>query len=233
MSSIQSQFPEFTPHHAVYPAIDPTLALKDSARDKVVFISGASRGIGQATAVAFAEAGARALYLTARSGDALHQTQELISKANPDTSSASSVCDVTDAAAVERAVADCVTRFGGIDVADANAGFLGPWIKIGESDPASWWQNWQVNVQGAYHVIRFTLPHLMNSAKARAAEGRSGGHLIPLSSVGAQLVMPGASDYQTSKMRSIACASSYRSTMVLTASSVSRCIPEACRPSWG
>ena len=56
-----------------------------------------------------------------------------------------------------------------------------------------------MNVRGAYHVIRFTLPHLAQSAKRRAAEGRSGGHLILLSSVGAQLLMPGASDYQTSK----------------------------------
>jgi NAD(P)-dependent dehydrogenase (short-subunit alcohol dehydrogenase family) len=48
-------------------------------------------------------------------------------------------------------------------------------------------------------VIRYTLPHLVQSAKVRDAEGRSGGHLILLSSVGAQLLMPGASDYQTSK----------------------------------
>jgi NAD(P)-dependent dehydrogenase (short-subunit alcohol dehydrogenase family) len=183
----------------LYPAIDPKLNLKDSARDKVIFIAGASRGIGQATAVAFAEAGAKAIYLTARSRNALELTQSLVSKANPQTRCVWSVCDVTDASAVEAAVADCVATFGGIDAADANAGFLGHWTKIGESDPANWWQNWQVNVQGTYHVIRFTLPHLIQSARTRALEGRSGGHLILLSSVGAQLLMPEASDYQTSK----------------------------------
>jgi NAD(P)-dependent dehydrogenase (short-subunit alcohol dehydrogenase family) len=56
-----------------------------------------------------------------------------------------------------------------------------------------------VNVRGAYHVIRFTPPHLVDSAKRRAAERSSGGHLNLLSSVGAQLLMPTASDYQTSK----------------------------------
>jgi NAD(P)-dependent dehydrogenase (short-subunit alcohol dehydrogenase family) len=122
-----------------------------------------------------------------------------VNKANAQTQCAWSVCDVTDAAAVEVAVADCVATFGGIDAADANAGFLGPWVKIGESDPAGWWKNWQVNVQGTYHVIRYTLPHLIQSAANRAKEGRSGGHLILLSSVGAQLLMPGASNYQTSK----------------------------------
>jgi NAD(P)-dependent dehydrogenase (short-subunit alcohol dehydrogenase family) len=199
MSSMQSQFLDLAAHHASYPAIDPTSELKDSARNKVVFISGASRGIGQATAVAFAKAGAKAIYLTARSRDALEQTQSLVRGANPKTKCAWSVCDVTDASAVEAAAADCVTTFGGIDIADANAGFLGPWTKIGESDPTNWWQNWQINVQGTYHVIRFTLPHLIKSAKSHAAEGKSGGHLILLSSIGAQLLMPGASDYQTSK----------------------------------
>mgnify|MGYP000610364140 CR=1 FL=1 len=199
MSSIQSQFLDLTAHHAGYDAIDPSTALKESAADKVVFITGASRGIGRATAIAFAEAGARAVYLTARSEAALRETRNLVEKANPETLCTWSVCDVTSAAEVEASVLDCVEKFGGLDVADANAGYLDKWTKIGVSDPASWWRSWEVNVRGVYHVIRFTLPHLAVSAKKRAAEGASGGHLILLSSVGAQFVMPTASDYQTSK----------------------------------
>ena len=199
MSTIRSQTLNLSTHHDRYDAIDPRGALKGSAAGKVVFLSGASRGIGQATAVAFAEAGAAAVYLTARSEAALEETRGLVAAANPETACEFSVCDVTDAGAVEAAVADCVARFGGIDVADANAGILRPWVKIGESDPAGWWQNWEVNLKGAYHVIRFTLAHLIESAARRAAEGGSGGHLILVSSVGAQLLMPGASDYQTSK----------------------------------
>ncbi len=186
-------------HHTRYPKIDPRDGLKDSAVGKVVFIAGASRGIGQATAVAFAEAGALAIYLTARSKSALAETERQIAAANPDILLWSAACDVTDALAVDAAVADCVARFGALDVADANAGHLGPWTKIGESDPERWWYSWQVNVQGAYHVARYTLPHLINSARAHAVKGRSGGHLILLSSVGAQLLMSGASDYQTAK----------------------------------
>ncbi len=186
-------------HHAPYPKIDPNGVLKNSATGKVVYIAGASRGIGQATAVAFAQAGAQAIYITARKHSALADTEKLIAAANPETQICSAACDVTDAQAVEATVADCVTRFGTLDVADANAGYLGPWTKIGESDPESWWYSWQVNVQGAYHVVRFTLPHLIQSAQAHAEKGSSGGHLILLSSVGAQLLMPGASDYQTAK----------------------------------
>ncbi|MFK7996512.1 MAG: SDR family oxidoreductase [Granulosicoccus sp.] len=199
MSSIQSQFLDLTEHHDRYDAIDPLTALNGSAVGKVIFISGASKGIGQATATAFAEAGAKAVYLTARSKDALQDTQSLVKRANPDTLCAYSICDVTDAGQVEAAIEDCVAQFGGIDVADANAGYLGPWVKIGESDPEGWWRNWEVNMQGSYHVIRYSLPHLIVSAKLRASEGRSGGHLILVSSIGAQFVMPGASDYQTSK----------------------------------
>jgi NAD(P)-dependent dehydrogenase (short-subunit alcohol dehydrogenase family) len=199
MSSIQTQFLNLTSHHATYPAIDPKTTLQQSAEDKVVFIAGASRGIGQATAVAFAQAGAKAIYLTARSKEALEETRDLVIEANPKTQCVWSICDVTEAVAVEKAVADCVRLFGGIDVADANAGFLGPWKKIGESDPDGWWKNWEVNVKGTYHVIRYAVPHLAQSAKSRAAQGKSGGHLILLSSVGAQLLMPGASDYQTAK----------------------------------
>jgi NAD(P)-dependent dehydrogenase (short-subunit alcohol dehydrogenase family) len=199
MSSIQTQFLNLTSRDDIYDAIDPTGTLHDSAAGKVVFITGASRGIGQATAVAFAQAGARAVYLTARSAAALDETRALVVAANAATACVTMACDVTVAAQVQAAVDDCLSRFGAIDVADANAGYLGPWTKIGESDPENWWWNWEVNVRGVYHVIRFTMPALIASAQAHGAQGGSGGHLIVLSSIGAQLLMPGASDYQTSK----------------------------------
>lgn len=199
MSSIQSQFLDLTAHHDSYAAIDPATTLSGSAAGKTVFIAGASRGIGQATAVAFAKAGARAIHLTARSAPALEETQRLVLEANPDTLCSYSLCDVTNAAQVAAAVDDCVARYGAIDVADANAGFLGPWVKLAETDPEGWWHGWEVNVRGAYHVIRFTLPHLIAAAKRATGEGASSGHLILLSSIGAQFVMPGASDYQTAK----------------------------------
>ena len=199
MSSIDNQFLSLTEHHARYDAIDPASSLAGSASGKVIFITGGSRGIGQATAVAFSEAGAKAVYITARSEQALEETRELIRQANPNTQCAYSLCDVTSAEQVKAAVSDCVETFGGIDVADANAGYLDHWAKIGESDPESWWHNWEVNVKGTYHAIRFCMPHLIESAKKWADKGSSGGHLILLSSIGAQLLSPTGSDYQTSK----------------------------------
>jgi len=199
MSSIDTQFLDLETHHAQYADIDPRTTLQGSAADKTIYLSGASRGIGQATAVAFAQAGAGAIYITARSAKALEETKAQITDANPDTRCAYRVCDVTDADQVKAAVEDCVTRFGSIDVADANAGYLDKWLKIGESDIESWWWSWEVNLKGTYYVARFCLPHLIESARRHAAGGASGGHLILISSVGAQMLMPGASDYQTSK----------------------------------
>lgn len=194
-SSISTQFLELTSHHTSYAAIDTKTTLKGSAAGKVVFISGASQGIGQATAIAFAQAGAKAIYITARSAKGLEETKAKIANENPDTQCAYSICDVTKAEQVETAVNDCVSKFGGIDIADVNAGFSSSWSKrIGESDIANWWYTWEVNMKGAYFVVRFVIPYLIKSAS-----NNNGGHLILISSIGAQLLVPGASAYQTSK----------------------------------
>jgi len=198
-SSIPTQFPDLKAHHSPYQAIDTGTTLKGAASGKTIFLSGASRGIGQATAVAFAQAGAKAIYITARSADGLEETKAKIAAANPDTQCSSMLCDVTNAAQVKAAVEDCVHQFGGIDVADVNAGYLANWCKIGESDIDNWWHTWEVNLKGAYHVVRYVIPHLIESARKRLHEDTSGGHLILISSIGAQLLTPGASDYQTSK----------------------------------
>lgn len=199
MSSIPTQFLDLTVRHAQYPAIAAKTTLAGSASGKSIFISGASRGIGQATAVAFAEAGAKGVYITARSEQALQETKNKVSAANPDARCEFMACDVTNEAQVRAAVDDCVAKFGGMDVVDSNAGYLDKWKKIGESDTASWWKTWEVNLKGTYYVIRYAIPHLIESAKKQFAGGSTGGHLILISSVGAQLLTPTASDYQTSK----------------------------------
>jgi len=199
MFSIETQFLNLGEHHAPYSEIDPKTTLKGSAEGKTIFLSGASQGIGQATAVAFAQAGAQAIYLTARTEKGLEATKAKITEANPQTRCTYMVCDVTNAGQVEAAIEDCVSRFGGIDVADANAGYLDTWRKIGESDIASWWRSWEVNMKGTYHVVRYAIPHLIESARQHATRKETGGHLILISSIGAQLLTPGASDYQTSK----------------------------------
>jgi shikimate 5-dehydrogenase len=77
VSSIESQFMNIKAHHTRYAAIDPKTVLKGSASGKIVFISGTSQGIGQATAIAFAQAGAKAVYITARSEKALEEKRSV------------------------------------------------------------------------------------------------------------------------------------------------------------
>jgi len=79
----------------------------------------------------------------------LEETRRKVIAPNPDTKCESRVCDVTDEQHVKAAVEDCVKKFGSIDVADANAGYLDKWTKIGESDPESWCRTWEVNIKGA------------------------------------------------------------------------------------
>ncbi|MFZ2455203.1 MAG: SDR family oxidoreductase [Candidatus Altiarchaeia archaeon] len=197
MSSIETQDLDLTTRHSQYPDIDPKTALKGSASGKTIFLSGASRGIGQATAVAFARAGAKAVYVTARSVKELEETKAKVTEANPKTLCAYRVCDVTDVGQVKAAIDDCAAKYDGIDVADANAGYLDKWNKIGESDIASWWRTWEVNLKGSYYVARYAIPYLIESA--RSTKRPAGGYLILISSVGAQMLTQGASDYQTSK----------------------------------
>jgi NAD(P)-dependent dehydrogenase (short-subunit alcohol dehydrogenase family) len=187
MSSIETQFLNIKDRHTLYSAIDPKTILKGSVSGKIVFITGASQGIGQSTAVAFAQAGAKAVYITARSEQALEETRARVKEANPETQCAYTVCDVTNEEQVKASIEDCATKFGGIDVADANAGYLDRWQKIGESDTTSWWNTWEVNLKGTYYVIRYTIPYLIESAKKHSTSGSTGGHLILVSSIGAQL----------------------------------------------
>ena len=197
MSSIQTQFLNLKAHRSQYPAIDPKAALKGSASDKIIFITGASQGIGQATAVAFAQAGAQAIYITARSEGA-QGTKTRVSQTNPEAQCEFMVCDVTDEEQVKASIKDCVAKFGGIDVVDSNAGYLNQWRKIGESDTTSWWKTWEVNLKGTYYVIRYTMSYLSNRRRT-FCQRINRWPSDPISSIGAQLVRPTASDYQTSK----------------------------------
>ena len=111
MSTMQSQFLDLTARHDRYGEIDPLTTLSNSAAGKIVFIAGASRGIGQATAVAFAQAGAEAVFITA---DALKETQILIQAANPNTRCAYGLCEFTQADHSEDGIKCMVIHPGGV-----------------------------------------------------------------------------------------------------------------------
>jgi NAD(P)-dependent dehydrogenase (short-subunit alcohol dehydrogenase family) len=90
-----------TVHHDVYAAISPTGALAGSAKDLVVVITGAGRGIGRAQALAFAQAGARRVVIGARSAHELDEVEQAIAKLGGQTEVLKATVDVTDAASVD------------------------------------------------------------------------------------------------------------------------------------
>ncbi len=118
---------------------------------KVAIITGASSGIGAATARALAEQGCK-VTLAARSADRLRALAEELG-----SSALAVTTDVTVAADVERMVAGTLGRFGRVDVLFANAGLYIPG-QIAEGDPAAWAKLVDVNVTGVMRCVHAVLP---------------------------------------------------------------------------
>ena len=120
---------------------------------KVVIITGASSGIGAATARALAPLGCR-LALAARSTDRLRALADALGpEALPVTA------DVRSGADVARLVAQSVERFGRVDVLFANAGIYIPG-EVAEGDPDAWAALMDVNINGVLRCIHAVLPHM-------------------------------------------------------------------------
>lgn len=121
---------------------------------KVVIITGASTGIGAATARALSKLGCR-LTLAARSADKLEAlAAELGSNA------LAVPTDITVAADVANMVNRTVAQFGRVDVLFANAGIYIPG-QVAEGDPDAWANLMNVNVDGVLRSVHAVLPHMM------------------------------------------------------------------------
>jgi NADP-dependent 3-hydroxy acid dehydrogenase YdfG len=113
-----------TQRHDVYPTIDPKKAFENQTyRGKVVFITGASRGIGQETAITYAKAGAN-VTIAGRSQETLDKTAVAIRAIVPGAHVLVVPTDVRDPKATEAAIQTTLARFGRLDVLIANAGAL-------------------------------------------------------------------------------------------------------------
>jgi len=124
---------------------------------KVAFVTGASSGIGQATAEAFVRAG-YATALVDRDVAAGEKTATEFAKLGDCTFIA---CDVTDDAGVERAVADTVSRFGRIDVAFNGAGIDGSMAPTADSTMDNFDRLIAVNVKGVWSCMRHQLRQML------------------------------------------------------------------------
>jgi NADP-dependent 3-hydroxy acid dehydrogenase YdfG len=145
--------------------------------DLVFLITGASSGIGAATARAAAEAGYR-VALAARSVDRL---EEIAGELGGDERAVAIKCDVTEWADQEAMVAQVLDRFGRLDVAFANAGFGAKRGFLSET-PEFWRSMVLTNVYGAALTIRATVEALKESR----------GHLLLTGSVAGRRALPGS-----------------------------------------
>jgi NADP-dependent 3-hydroxy acid dehydrogenase YdfG len=145
--------------------------------DPVLLITGASSGIGAATARA--AAGSYRLVLAARR---LPELEALVAELGGEERALAVRCDVTEWDQVEAMAAAGLERFGRIDVVFANAGF-GAKRGFLEESPEQWRSMVLTNVYGAALTIRATLPHLLE---------RGDGHFLITSSVAGRRALPGS-----------------------------------------
>ncbi|WP_428512402.1 SDR family oxidoreductase [Roseovarius sp.] len=153
-------------------------------KDKTVLITGASRGIGAATARHFAALGANVV-LAARSTDAIEEIASDIGDR-----ALAVPCDVSRYDDVAAAVNAATDRFGGLDVLIGNAGVIEPIAHLSDVDPDAWDKVIDINLKGVFHGMRAALP-VMKEARA--------GTIITISSGAATSALEGWSHYCASK----------------------------------
>lgn len=124
----------------------------------IAIVTGAARGIGAATAIALARRGVTPV-LIVREPAAAAEVQHAIAAAGGTCEVIGA--DVTDLAAVRRAVALTVERHGRIDIAVNNAGVIDPIGALADTDPDAWARNVEVNLVGPYHVCHAVLPSML------------------------------------------------------------------------
>ncbi len=153
-----------------------------------VLITGASAGIGEATARAFAAAGAR-LVLTARRHERLQALAAELAEAHG-TECHLLTLDVRGRDAVRDAIAGLPDAWAGIDLLVNNAGLARGTEKVPQGEPAEWDEVLQTNVNGLLYVTRAVTPGMVR---------RGRGHVVNLGSVAGHEVYPGGAVYCATK----------------------------------
>ena len=155
-------------------------------QNKVVIITGASSGLGEATAKRLAASGAK-LMLGARREDRLKELVAAIAQTGGTASYL--VTDVVDRAQVEALAKQTLSTYGRIDVLINNAGLM-PLSPLDQIKVEEWDQMIDVNIKGVLYGIAAVLPTMRQ---------QKSGHIINLSSVAGHKVFPGAAVYCATK----------------------------------
>lgn len=150
-----SRQPSYTKvaHSSTYPNIDPSLPALSTA-GKVVLVTGASGGIGRATASSFAVSRPRALILLGRRSDALAETAALVRSGQRDLVIQTYKVDLCNTAGVRHVADKIATEFGAIDILVHCAGVLAPVVPLLQADPATFLDGYKTTVVGTLVVAQ-------------------------------------------------------------------------------
>ncbi len=159
-----------------------------SIRDRIALITGASSGIGRATASAFAAEGAN-LLLCARRADRLEELADDLRTAHEVNVHAFSL-DVQDREAVDATLAGLPEEWKAIDVLVNNAGLSRGLAKVYEDDYKNWDEMIDTNIRGLLYVTRAVVPGMI-------VRGR--GHVINLGSTAGHITYPNGAVYCATK----------------------------------
>ena len=151
---------------------------------RTALVTGASRGIGEATARLMARCGANVVLAARSTADIGRIAAEIGDRAVAVT------CDVASYGDVEAAVDLAVNSFGRLDIMVNNAAVIDPIVRLDESDPADWGRVLDINVKGVYHGLRAAIPVMKRSG---------GGVTVNISSAAATGVLEGWSHYCAAK----------------------------------
>src|ERR687888_2307654 len=168
-------------------------SLDGAVRGRVVMVTGASSGIGRSAALKIADAGGVVL-LVARTPEKLEDTREMIERGggiahvHP--------CDLSDMGDVDRVADEVLARHGHVDILVNNAGrSIRRSIALSSDRFHDFERTMQLNYFGPVRLILSLLP-IMRQA---SPDGRKGGHIINVSSIGVQTNIPRFSAYVASK----------------------------------
>lgn len=162
---------------------------------RVALVTGAGSGIGAAVALLLAREGARIAALD-RDTETVRETVQKIEGAGGEALAVGA--DVSQAGAMQQAVAQAGDRWGRLDIVFANAGINGVWAPIEELAPDEWERTLAINLTGTFLTVKYAVPYLK----------RQGGAVIVTASVNGTRVFSntGATAYSSSKAGQVALA---------------------------
>ncbi|WP_396902098.1 short-chain dehydrogenase/reductase [Mycolicibacterium sp.] len=176
------------------------LGNRSDLTDKVVLVTGAAAGIGEATARLLVTEGAQVALLDRDERAVQGVAASLSGRA------AAFVADVCDPAAVAEATSRVVDHFGGIDVVVANAGIVGPVATFATMEAEAFERVIEVNVLGAARTVRAALPSIVER----------NGYVLVIASAAAAIPTPTISAYGVSKAGAEALGRSLRMELTET-----------------